>query len=135
MPPHWLQAAVQSGLIKGDPMYKKKHSTVHVGAPILAATLLVIASAGCSDRRPVTTTPSVTPVPTAPASTSSSSSSGPVIPPSTGTDVVTKKGTETGMVGGESGTVAASGKPGTGTASGAGTGAAIASDEKTTNKK
>ncbi len=113
-------------------MYKKR-STAHVGAPILAAMLLVIASAGCSDRRPVTPTPSVTPVPTAPASTSSSS--GPVIPPSTGTDVVTKKGTETGMVGGESGTVASSGKPGTGTESGAGTGAAIASDEKTTNKK
>jgi hypothetical protein len=49
--------------------------------------------------------------------------------------VVTKKGTETGMVGGESGTVAASGKPGTGTASGAGTGAAQASDDKTSNKK
>jgi hypothetical protein len=39
------------------------------------------------------------------------------------------------MVGGEAGTVASSGKPGTGTDSGAGTGAAQASDSKTTDKK
>jgi hypothetical protein len=39
------------------------------------------------------------------------------------------------MIGGESGTVASSGKPGTGTDSGAGTGAAQGSDNKTTDKK
>ncbi len=39
------------------------------------------------------------------------------------------------MVGGEAGTVASSGKPGTGTDSGAGTGAAQGSDSKTTDKK
>ena len=104
---------------------------------LLSAFLLL---AGCSDRtKPpapasgssVSTPPSTSP----PASTSTPTSSAPVIAPGTGTDVVTKKGTETGMVGGESGTVAASGKPGTGTGSGAGTGAAQASEEKTTNKK
>jgi hypothetical protein len=39
------------------------------------------------------------------------------------------------MIGGEAGTVASSGKPGTGTDSGAGTGAAQGSGSQTTDKK
>ena len=39
------------------------------------------------------------------------------------------------MIGGESGTVAASGKPGSGTASGGGTGAAESSGSKTATQK
>ena len=117
-----------------------RNKVIGIFLPASAAMIVAIALTACSDRRPTQTTPPVTTAPTAPTAPTvttgtSSSSSGPVIAPSTATDVVTKKGTETGMVGGESGTVAASGKPGTGTASGAGTGAAVASDEKTTNKK
>jgi hypothetical protein len=44
--------------------------------------------------------------------------------------VTEKGGTETGMVGGEAGTVPSSGKPGTGTSEGAGTGAAKSSTSK-----
>ena len=44
-------------------------------------------------------------------------------------------GTNTGMMGGEPGTVASSGKPETGTDTGAGTGAAYGSGSKTTDKK
>jgi hypothetical protein len=36
------------------------------------------------------------------------------VPPQTATDVDTKKGTDTGMVGGASGDVASGGKPGSG---------------------
>ena len=120
----------------------KERVVVRVALSISALLSAFSLLAGCSDRNPAatkppaSTTPASTPPATSPpASTSTPSSSGPVIAPGTGTDVVTKKGTETGMVGGESGTVAASGKPGTGTTSGAGTGAAQASDDKTTNKK
>ncbi|MBC8119083.1 MAG: hypothetical protein H7X75_05865 [Burkholderiaceae bacterium] len=114
---------------------------VRVGLSVSALLSALAILSGCSDRNPgAVKAPASSPAPstppaTAPTSTPAPSSSGPVIAPGTGTDVVTKKGTETGMVGGESGTVAASGKPGTGTASGAGTGAAQASDEKTSNKK
>lgn len=97
----------------------------------LAATF---ALSGCSDRKtapPAASAPAAAPANTAPTPTSSA----PVMPAGTGTDVEGKKGTVTGMVGGEAGTVASSGKPGTGTASGAGTGAAESSGEKTENKK
>lgn len=103
----------------------------------LCAALSAAMFVACSDKKTVSTTVPA-PAPTAPASvppaSTSPSSSAPVIAPGTGEDV-TKKGTNTGMVGGESGTVASSGKPGTGTDSGAGTGAAQGSDSKTTDKK
>ena len=96
----------------------------------LAALLMTLAS--CGERQPVAPPPApkAAPAPVPPASTSTA----PVIPPGTAEDV-TKKGTSTGMIGGESGTVAASGKPGSGTDSGAGTGASQASDSKTSDKK
>ena len=104
----------------------------------IAAALMALALSGCSDKKTTTTTtttaPAATPAAPPAASTSVPASSGPVIAPGTGEDV-TKKGTSTGMIGGEAGTVASSGKPGTGTDSGAGTGAAQASDSKTTDKK
>lgn len=99
----------------------------------LCAVLAASICAGCSDKKTVTTTVPAPAPASAPANTSSSSSA-PVITPGTAEDV-TKKGTSTGMVGGESGTVASSGKPGTGTDSGAGTGAAQGSDSKTSDKK
>ena len=99
----------------------------------LGAVLAVSVCVACSDKKTVTTNVPAPAPASAPANTSSSSST-PVIPPGTAEDV-TKKGTSTGMIGGESGTVASSGKPGTGTDSGAGTGAAQGSDSKTTDKK
>ena len=98
---------------------------------LLAASATAM-SLGCTDRKVETTTvpapaPATTPAP-------SPASSAPVIAPGTGEDV-TKKGTSTGMIGGEAGTVASSGKPGTGTDSGAGTGAAQGSGAQTTDKK
>ena len=104
-----------------------------LSAPI-AAALVALALGACSDRKTTTTTTTTTPAAPPAASTSVPASTGPVIAPGTGEDV-TKKGTSTGMIGGEAGTVASSGKPGTGTDSGAGTGAAEASDSKTTDKK
>jgi len=102
----------------------------------IAAVLVALSLGACSDRKPSTSTPAptTTPAPTPPASTSAPASTGPVVAPGTGEDA-TKKGTSTGMIGGEAGTVASSGKPGTGTDSGAGTGAAQSSDSKTTDKK
>ena len=100
---------------------------------LLAASAAAM-SLGCSDRKVETSTVPA-PAPTAPATSAPSpSSSAPVIAPGTGEDV-TKKGTSTGMIGGEAGTVASSGKPGTGTDSGAGTGAAKGSGGQTTDKK
>lgn len=123
-----------------------KEKIMNRGAAGSAAgvTMAVLASfvlAACGDRQtpapvvtpaPATTTPSTAPPPASPPPATSSA---PVIPPGTGTDVESKKGTETGMIGGESGTVASTGKPGTGTEAGAGTGAAKSSDETTENKK
>jgi hypothetical protein len=98
--------------------------------PVMSiAALAMLSVVGCSERKP---TPP--PAPASAPSTASPSSSSPPVAPGSVSDV-TKKGTETGMVGGESGTVASSGKPGTGTSSGAGTGAAESSDSKTENKK
>lgn len=109
--------------------------------PRAAATLLFVAMQGCGDRAPAPQppVPKTTAAPVAPStgtapSSSATSTSSPVIAPGTAEDV-NKKGTATGMIGGESGDVAASGKPGSGTDSGAGTGAAQASGAKTTNKK
>ena len=103
---------------------------------LTSSVLFAALCLGCSERKTETTV--VPPATSAPASapppSTSSSSSAPVIAPGTAEDV-TKKGTSTGMIGGESGTVASSGKPGTGTDSGAGTGAAQGSDSKTTDKK
>jgi hypothetical protein len=113
-----------------------KQSAAAVSMALLASLVL----AACGDRQapapvvtpaPQTTTPSPPP----PASPPPSTSSAPVIAPGTGTDVESKKGSETGMVGGEAGTVPSSGKPGTGTESGGGTGAAQSSDDTTQNKK
>ena|ERR671912_2535468 len=103
---------------------------------LTSSVLFAALCLGCSERKTVTTTvPPATSAPaSAPPATTSNPSSAPVIAPGTGEDV-TKKGTSTGMIGGESGTVASSGKPGTGTDSGAGTGAAQGSDSKTTDKK
>jgi hypothetical protein len=100
--------------------------------PVLSLLLASMLSlSGCSERKPApVTAPAPAPAPSAPAPTSSA----PPVTPGTASDV-NKKGTETGMVGGESGTVAASGKPGTGTSEGAGTGAAVSSDTKTEDKK
>ena len=101
-------------------------------APACIALVAVFAFSSCGDRKPPPpVTPAAAPANVAPAPTSSA----PVIPPGSGTDVESKKGTVTGMVGGEAGTVASDGKPGTGTASGAGTGAAQSSGEKIENKK
>ena len=111
-------------------------SSMHIAIPVFAAVAVAYLGA-CSDRKTTTTTPATTttaPASTPAASTSTPTSSAPVIAPGTAEDV-TKKGTSTGMIGGEAGTVASSGKPGTGTESGAGTGAAQESASKTTDKK
>jgi hypothetical protein len=118
----------------------QKRNVVHSAQTLIPVSVILFAAlslGACSDRKPATTTAPATkslPGPTPPVSTSTPTPTGPVIPPGTGEDV-TKKGTSTGMVGGESGTVASSGKPGTGTDSGAGTGAAQSSDTKTADKK
>lgn len=81
-------------------------------------------------------TPSNTAAPTADSPAAPPPATGsPVIPPSTATDVEQKTGTDTGMVGGASGTVGSGGKPGSGTSSGGGTGPAESSGEKTENRK
>ena len=101
---------------------------------LLSSALLALMLAACSDKKTVTTVPAPTTAPPANTAPATPVSSAPVIAPGTAEDV-TKKGTSTGMIGGEAGTVASSGKPGTGTDSGAGTGASQASDSKTTDKK
>mgnify|MGYP003483654157 FL=1 len=108
---------------------------IPVSAMLIAALSLSLSA--CGDRKADTTTAPAAksvPAPTPPASAPAPTSTAPVVPPGTGEDA-SKKGTRTGMVGGESGTVASSGKPGTGTDSGAGTGAAQSSDSKTVDKK
>jgi len=106
-----------------------------IAIALVTGMLTLLAVAGCQERartvEPVPTTPTAppaTPVPT-------TSSSDPVQVPGKGTEVTEQKGTETGMVGGASGTVASGGKPGSGTVSGAGTGAAQESGERIENKK
>lgn len=111
-------------------------TVLRAALPLTLALTATVVISSCSERKP---SPSVTPAATVPANTAPTSagptSSAPVIAPGAAIDVESKKGTVTGMVGGEAGTVASSGKPGTGTASGAGTGAAKSSEEKTENKK
>ena len=106
-----------------------------IAIAVATGTLTLLAVAGCQERartvEPVPTTPTAppsTPVPT-------TSSSDPVQVPGKGTDVTQQKGTETGMIGGASGTVASGGKPGSGTVSGAGTGPAKESGDRIENKK
>ena len=110
--------------------------TVQTRIPVSAILFAALFLGACGDRQPAATSapPAKSVAPTPPASSPAPTSTAPVIPPGTGEDV-TKKGTSTGMVGWESGTVASSGKPGTGTDSGAGTGAAQSSDSKTADKK
>lgn len=115
-----------------------------------AAVFAVAAAAGCGQRDagntpdgvkappPATTTSTApTPAPATPMPPASDvkPSTDPAPVPGQGKDVTQDKGTETGMPGGEAGTVPSSGKPGTGTSSGAGTGPAVSSGEKTENKK
>lgn len=90
--------------------------------------------AGCGDRK--STAPVSAPAPSAPANTAAPAptTTAPTVPAGSGSEV-TKKGTETGMIGGEAGTAASDGKPGSGTNSNAGTGAAQSSDGKTSDKK
>lgn len=59
----------------------------------------------------------------------------PVVPPTSAEDVDAKKGSETGMAGGASGTTASGGKPGSGTEAGAGTGPAQSSGARTETNK
>jgi len=112
---------------------------------IFAAAILSLAAAGCQDRgRGVTAPPPSAGTSTAPAPAPATPmpptadvkpSTDPVAVPGKGTDVEQDKGTQTGMPGGEAGTVPSSGKPGSGTSSGAGTGAAVSSGERIQNKK
>lgn len=115
-----------------------------------AAVLAVAAVAGCGQRDagntpdgvkappPATTTstaPAPAPATTVPPAADVKPSTDPASVPGKATEVTQDKGTQTGMPGGEAGTVASSGKPGSGTSSGAGTGPAVSSGEKTENKK
>lgn len=101
-------------------------------AKVLGAAVVAIALTACQDRE----RPTVVDPPPAPRATESpaSGTGSPPIPPSTGADV-DEKGTQTGMIGGASGTVGSGGKPGSGTVAGAGTGPALSSGERIENKK
>jgi len=105
--------------------------------PLAVATIVAVFTlAACQDRKPTEAQPpsaSSGEYPT-PSDASPTSSSSPVAVPGRGADV-TAKGTETGMVGGASGTVGSGGTPGSGSTSGAGTGAAVSSDSKVDAKK
>lgn len=124
----------------------------HMQRPLIfAAAVAVAAVAGCGQRSDGNTPDGVKAPPPAPVTTSTAPAPAPATPMPPATDVkpsgdpapitgqavdpATDKGTKTGMPGGEAGTVASSGKPGTGTADGAGTGPAVSSGEKTVNKK
>lgn len=104
------------------------HLTATRGSVIVALALAFSPLVAC-DREPATPPPPAS-TPTPPANPTSD----PAPVPGKGAEV-TEKGTQTGMVGGESGTVASSGKPGSGTDSGAGTGPAESSGSKVENKK
>lgn len=105
---------------------------------LLPITLALLALTACDRRDPPVETVTRTPpantaaptaqTPTPPAADMTDPAKGP------GQEVTEKGGTETGMVGGASGTVASGGKPGTGTDAGAGTGAAQSSDSKEQTK-
>lgn len=115
-----------------------------------AAVLSVAAIAGCGQRSegntadgvkapaPSTTTstaPAPAPATPVPPAAEVKPTTDPAPVPGKGTDPSQDKGTYTGMPGGEAGTVASSGKPGTGTQAGAGTGPAVGSGSTTQNKK
>jgi len=103
-------------------------------AAVAAAAVVTLAS--CQERKPTEAPPS--PASSGeypnPSAASPTSSSDPVAVPGQGTDV-TAKGAETGMVGGATGTVGSGGKPGSGSTSGGGTGAAVSSENKVDTKK
>ena len=121
----------------------RKSVSEPVNGPRLQAILLPMALAlfalTACDRRdppvePVTSSPPpntaapTTQTPTPPAADMTDPAKGPA-------EAVTEKGgSETGMVGGASGTVASGGKPGTGTDAGAGTGPTQSSDSKEQTK-
>jgi hypothetical protein len=110
---------------------------------VLSGSLLLPLAIGLSacDRRHAPVEPASTP--SAPANTASPTAEQPARPPGDisdpskgpGAEVTEQKGTETGMVGGASGTVASGGKPGSGTSAGGGTGPAVSSTEKTEKKE
>lgn len=110
---------------------------------IFAAALLSLAAIGCQDRGvtapPAGTTTSTAPAPAPatpmPPAADVKPSTDPAPVTGAGTEVTQDKGTQTGMPGGEAGTVPSSGKPGSGTSAGAGTGPAVSSGEQTQNKK
>lgn len=110
---------------------------------IFAAAMLSLVAAGCQEHG-VTAPPPGTSTSTAPApapampmppASDVNPTTNPMPVPGKGTDVVQDKGTATGMPGGEAGTVASSGKPGSGTDAGAGTGPAVSSAGRIENKK
>jgi len=105
--------------------------------PLAVATIVAVTALAAFQERkpPEAQTPAASSgeYPT-PSGAAPSSTSNPVDVPGKGADL-TAKGTETGMVGGASGTVGSGGKPGSGSTSGAGTGAAESSDAKVDTKK
>jgi len=105
--------------------------------PLAVATIVAVtALAACQERKPPeaqTPAASSGEYPT-PSGAAPASSSDPVAVPGKGADAAAKD-TQSGMIGGASGTVASGGKPGSGSTSGAGTGAAESSDAKVDTKK
>jgi hypothetical protein len=107
---------------------------------LLLPLALAIGLSACDRRDAPVESPSTS---TTPPNTASPTAANPARPPNDvsdpskgpGVEVTEEKGTETGMVGGESGTVASGGKPGSGTAAGGGTGPAVSSSEKTEKKE
>jgi hypothetical protein len=114
---------------------------------LLPVALAMLALTACDRRDPSvgsTPAPSNTAAPTSQYPAPGSSAAGSSAPRSSdmtdpskgpGTEVTEKGGTETGMVGGASGTTASGGKPGSGTEAGAGTGAAQSSTSKEETKE
>lgn len=102
----------------------------------VVAAAAVFSLAACQDRK----SPVPPPAPASsgeysvPSSDSKKSSDATVAVPGQGADVAAK-GTETGMVGGASGTVGSGGKAGSGSTSSAGTGAAVSSESTIVTKK
>src|SRR5512139_2819921 len=90
---------------------------IAIAIAVATGTLTLLAVAGCQER--VRTVEQVPTTPTAPPATPvpTTTSSDPVKVPGKGIEVTEQKGTETGMIGGASGTVSSGGKPGSGTVS------------------
>jgi len=104
--------------------------------PLAVATIVAVtALAACQERKPPEAqTPAASSGEYPTPSGAPASSSDPVAVPGKGVDAAAKD-TQSGMIGGASGTVASGGKPGSGSTSGAGTGAAESSDAKVDTKK